>query len=34
MIIIGFSYNFKKGKKYEEKEKALHNSDRDSGIFN
>ncbi len=33
MVVIGFSYNFNKGKKYNESQKKLQNSDRDAGVF-
>lgn len=33
MITAGFSYHFDKGKKYQQKQKTLQNSDTDSGMF-
>ena len=33
MIVLGFSYDLTQGKKYNEKQKTLQNSDRDSGVF-
>jgi hypothetical protein len=33
MITVGFSYTFNSGKKYEEENKLINNSDKDSGIF-
>lgn len=33
MIVVGFSYNLFKGKKYDEKASKLQNADRDAGIF-
>ena len=33
MITLGFSYHFNKGKKYEQKQKTLQNSDTDNGMF-
>ena len=33
MFTLGFSYSFNKGKKYNEKQKTLQNSDTDSGMF-
>lgn len=33
MFIVSFSYNFNKGKKYDEKQKNLQNSDTDNGMF-
>ncbi|MDR2389110.1 MAG: hypothetical protein LBD89_04910 [Tannerellaceae bacterium] len=33
MILVGFSWNFNKGKAYSEKNKQRQNRDTDSGVF-